>query len=126
MCLKIPMAETSIEKTNLLQALSSGEKALYILNIIFEVQARKEENQETLFIVDDIADSFDYKNKYAIIQYLKEISEEPIFYQIILTLILISLEQLKVEVVDYPNCLFSYKTENEVKLEKASGIKILL
>jgi hypothetical protein len=38
-----------------------------------------------LFIVDDIADSFDYKNKYAIVEYLKEISEEPLFYQIILT-----------------------------------------
>ena len=35
--------ETSVEKSNLLQALSSGEKkALYILNIIFEVQVRKE------------------------------------------------------------------------------------
>ena len=117
--------ETSIEKTNLLQALSSGEKrALYILNIIFEVQARKEENQETLFIVDDIADSFDYKNKYAIIQYLKEISEEPIFYQIIFTHNFDFFRTVESrEVVDYPNCLFSYKTENEVKLEKASGIK---
>ncbi len=25
--------------------------------------------QRTLIIVDDVADSFDYKNKYAIIQY---------------------------------------------------------
>jgi hypothetical protein len=49
------------------------------------VRARKNANMETIFIVDDIADSFDYKNKYAIIEYLKEISEEPIFYQIILT-----------------------------------------
>jgi hypothetical protein len=122
---KDPDGETSVEKSNLLQALSSGEKkALYILNIIFEVQARKEDKQETLFIVDDIADSFDYKNKYAIIQYLKEISEEPIFYQIILTHnfdFFRTVESRKV--VDYPNCLFSYKTENEVKLEKASGIK---
>lgn len=117
--------ETSVEKSNLLQALSSGEKkALYILNIIFEVQARKEEMHETLFIVDDIADSFDYKNKYAIIQYLKEISEEPIFYQIILTHNFDFFRTVESrEVVDYPNCLFSYKTENEVKLEKASGIK---
>jgi hypothetical protein len=48
---------------------------LYILNIIFEVKARIKANQETIFIVDDIADSFDYKNKYAIIEYLKEILE---------------------------------------------------
>ncbi len=61
-----------VEKTELLKALSSDEKrALYILNIIFEFEARKEVNQKTLFVIDDIADSFDYKNKYAIIEYLK-------------------------------------------------------
>ena len=60
-----------VEKDALMQVLSTGErKALYILNIIFEVEARKKANQETLFVFDDIADSFDYKNKYAIIQYL--------------------------------------------------------
>lgn len=41
--------------------------------------------QKTLFIVDDIADSFDYKNKYAIIEYLKDIGDNEIFHQIILT-----------------------------------------
>ncbi len=35
--------------------------------------------------MDDIADSFDYKNKYAIIEYLNDIKKEPYFYQIILT-----------------------------------------
>lgn len=71
---------------NNLDILSQGEKrALYLLNIIFEVEAKKINNQKTLFIVDDIADSFDYKNKYAIIEYLKEISETTNFYQIILT-----------------------------------------
>jgi hypothetical protein len=56
--------------------LSQGERrALYLLNIIFDVQKRRRENQKTLFIIDDIADSFDYKNKYAIVEYLREISE---------------------------------------------------
>lgn len=78
--------EKNIEESELMKVLSQGERrALYILNIIFEVRARKNANLETIFIVDDIADSFDYKNKYAIIEYLKEISEEPLFYQIILT-----------------------------------------
>jgi ABC-type dipeptide/oligopeptide/nickel transport system ATPase subunit len=77
---------TPIEEVELFKVLSSGElRALYILNIIFEVEARKESKQETLFVVDDIADSFDYKNKYAIIEYLKDISNEGIFKQIILT-----------------------------------------
>jgi len=76
----------AIEKDALFEVLSNGERrALYILNIIFEVEARKQNSQETLFIVDDIADSFDYKNKYAIIEYLKDISNVPLFKQIVLT-----------------------------------------
>lgn len=76
----------SVNESDLLNVLSTGEKrALYLLNILFEVEARKSSGIETLFILDDIADSFDYKNKYAIIEYLKEISEYDIFYQIILT-----------------------------------------
>lgn len=68
------------------ETLSQGEKrALYLLNIIFDIEKRKKENQKTLFIVDDIADSFDYKNKYAIIEYLNEISKFNDFYMIILS-----------------------------------------
>ena len=75
-----------IEKEKLLEVLSGGEKrALYILNIIFEVEARKTLKHDTLFVIDDIADSFDYKNKYAIIEYLNEIKENDKFKQIILT-----------------------------------------
>jgi hypothetical protein len=51
-----------VDKKLLLEVLSQGEKrALYILNILFEINARKKQGQETLIIVDDIADSFDYK-----------------------------------------------------------------
>jgi hypothetical protein len=75
-----------IDNSNLLNVLSQGEcRALYLLNIIFEIRARKKDNINTVFIIDDIADSFDYKNKYAIIEYIKEISETAIFSQIILT-----------------------------------------
>jgi len=75
-----------IEENQLVNILSNGERrALYILNIIFEVEARIKEEQETVFIIDDIADSFDYKNKYAIIEYLRDISNNSLFKQIILT-----------------------------------------
>jgi len=75
-----------IEEVDLKTVLSNGEKrALYILNIIFEVEARRDAGQQTLFIVDDIADSFDYKNKYAIIEYLSEVSAVPRFRQLILS-----------------------------------------
>lgn len=76
----------AIDRAVLLDVLSQGEKrALYILNILFEINARRKQDQETLVIVDDIADSFDYKNKYAIVEYLKDVSELDKFCCIFLT-----------------------------------------
>ncbi|MEB2787276.1 hypothetical protein [Algoriphagus persicinus] len=66
--------------------LSQGEKrAMYLMNVLFNIQAKKKNNNEILLIIDDIADSFDYKNKYAIIQYLSDIQKDSSFKQIILT-----------------------------------------
>jgi len=73
-------------KDDLLKFLSKGEqRAYYILQMIFEVEARKYKNEETLIIFDDIADSFDYKNKYAIIEYIKDLKESNLFKIIVLT-----------------------------------------
>jgi hypothetical protein len=81
-----PDSPVPVERGTLLEILSGGEKrALYILNIIFEVEARKEDKIPTVFVIDDIADSFDYKNKYAIVEYLNDILHEGEFKQIILT-----------------------------------------
>jgi len=76
-----------IERNNLIEnVLSQGEKrAFYILNVIFEIKSRQLQNKRTLFIIDDIADSFDYKNKYAIVEYLNDLSKEDNFCSIILT-----------------------------------------
>ena len=74
------------DKNSLLPILSRGEqRAFYILQLLFEIESRKQLNQNTLLILDDIADSFDYKNKYAIIEYIKELDCNPIFKLIILT-----------------------------------------
>lgn len=74
------------DKNSLLSILSKGEqRAFYILQLLFDVESRKQLNQKTLLILDDIADSFDYKNKYAIIEYLKELHNYPIFRLLILT-----------------------------------------
>jgi hypothetical protein len=76
----------SRNKLDELDTLSQGEKrALYLLNIIFEIEEIKRNGQETLFIIDDIADSFDYKNKYAIVEYLYELAENPQFTMIVLS-----------------------------------------
>lgn len=76
------------QRKDLLRVLSTGEqRALYILNIMFEVHTRWKRRKKTLFIFDDIADSFDYKNKFAIIDYLESITkiEDVDFLTIILT-----------------------------------------
>lgn len=79
-------ATASVEEDDLLKVLSMGERrALYLLNIIFELEVRKKSGKETLLVIDDIADSFDYKNKYAIIEYLKDNSDTGLFHQLILT-----------------------------------------
>jgi len=38
-----------------------------------------------LIVIDDIADSFDYKNKYAIVEYLRDIAQVSHFHLLILT-----------------------------------------
>lgn len=68
------------------KSLSTGEqRVFYLLNIIFQIETRKKIASDQLVIIDDIADSFDYKNKYAIIEYLKDIADNPKFKMIILT-----------------------------------------
>lgn len=116
--------EALVEKPALMQVLSTGEKkALYILNIIFEVEVRKKTKQETLFIFDDIADSFDYRNKYAIIQYLMDIAEEPYFRQIIMTHNFDFFRTINSRFVAYSSCFMAIKNSSGISLEQARGIK---
>lgn len=82
----VKVSEKQLTSGNEDSILSQGERrAFYLLNIIFEIKYRQENELPTLFIIDDIADSFDYQNKYAIAEYLKEISDTPFFYSVILT-----------------------------------------
>lgn len=68
--------EVTISNDTLKQILSQGEKrAKYLLDIIFDLESLKKSEGEKLLVFDDIADSFDYRNKYAIIEYLKDMSE---------------------------------------------------
>jgi hypothetical protein len=114
-----------VEKDDLLAVLSTGEKkSLYILNVLFEVETRKASARDTLFVIDDIADSFDYKNKYAIIQYLQEMSTEPNFRLVILTHNFDFFRTLESRnVVGYQNCWMAQKNDDRVLLSQASGIR---
>ncbi len=114
----------NLKREELLRVLSQGERrALYVLNIIFEIRARKNAGQKTLLIIDDIADSFDYKNKYAIVEYLKDISEYDNFFQIILTHNFDFFRTIQSRgVVSYGQCLISSKNDSGIDLEKANYI----
>jgi hypothetical protein len=81
-----PQADVKIERALLLDVLSQGERrALYLLNILFELNVRRKQGLPTLVLIDDVADSFDYKNKYAIVEYLAEIARLKQFVLIFLT-----------------------------------------
>lgn len=74
------------EKEDMLTILSKGEqRAFYILQLLFELESRKVSGQDNLVIFDDIADSFDYQNKYAIIEYLHDLDVSGNIYLIVLT-----------------------------------------
>lgn len=74
------------KKDNLLSVLSKGEqRAYFILQFLFEIESRKSNAENNIIIFDDIADSFDYKNKFAIIEYIKDLHLSNTFKMIILT-----------------------------------------
>lgn len=73
-------------KENLLKILSKGEqRAYFILQFLFEIESRRISDGITLLVFDDISDSFDYKNKYAIIEYIQDLHYSDQFKSIILT-----------------------------------------
>lgn len=113
-----------LQKSDLLQVLSTGErKAFYILNVIFEIETRRMNKQETFIVVDDVADSFDYQNKYAIIQYLKDISEDGLFKMLVMTHNFDFFRTIESRFVGYANCLMASRSDAGVELVKASAIR---
>lgn len=80
----------TLKKDDLMVSLSTGEKrALYLLYILFDLERIRQQASagggQFLIIADDIADSFDYKNKYAIIEYLNDLGNTPGIDLLILT-----------------------------------------
>ena len=113
-----------VDRSRLMRTLSTGElKALYILNVIFEIEIRRQQVEPTIFVVDDIADSFDYKNKYAIIEYLREMSEDPKFLQLILTHNFDFFRTTQSRYIERNSCYMAVKGPTEVRLESAYALK---
>lgn len=117
--------ETPLEgsKPEAMKTLSQGERrAMHLLSFIFEVESRIQSGKETLFICDDPADSFDYKNKHAIVQYLEDLTKVDHFHQIILTHNFDLLRTLT-KFVNRKRCLAAVRNETgDVQLEIMDGI----
>lgn len=119
-------AEKEIERTKLTTILSGGEKrALYLLNIIFELEALKEDNRQMLVIADDIAESFDYKNKYAIIEYLMEHYSCGLFNFIILTHNFDFYRTVGSRMLNCnrKHCVMAIKNDGEIQIENGQYLK---
>ncbi|PRY90336.1 hypothetical protein BY457_12719 [Marinilabilia salmonicolor] len=118
--------ERSIDETDVKKSLSTGEKrALYLLNVIFEIEARKKDENDCILILDDIADSFDYKNKYAIIEYLKDISEDSKFKVLLLThnFDFYRTVASRLPSINYADCFMTIRSDAEVKLVKGQYLR---
>ncbi|MFT9493887.1 hypothetical protein [Anaerosolibacter sp.] len=120
----------SIAQNNLLEVLSTGEKrAYYLLDLIYKVEIKSDEKTETILVLDDIADSFDYKNKYAIVEYLSDImcrtdnEGRKLFQIIILTHNFDFYRTIGSRLVKGRNCFISSETENGIKLTPSQYIK---
>ena len=73
--------------TSMKGRLSSGEyRALLILNLLFEIESKKNMWPDGFtLLLDDVADSFDYKNKYAICRYIEELFKDRNIQIIVMT-----------------------------------------
>ena len=113
-----------IEQGKLPEVLSEGEsRALYMLGALFEIEAAVRSGRETVIIVDDIADSFDYRNKHAIVQYLKEISGSDSVRLVILTHNFDFFRTIcRRRIVKYDRCYYTSKRAGDVRLVPAKDI----
>lgn len=122
--------QKEIAKDNLLNVLSTGEKrAYYILNMIFQILVSKKEGKERVVILDDISESFDYKNKYAIIEYISDIAEytdnngNKLFKVLLLTHNFDFYRTVASRITRRGNSYIAFLSNGEIKLEKGQYTK---
>ena len=122
--------EKEVTKDNLLNVLSTGERrAYYILNMIFQILVAKKQGKECLVVLDDISESFDYKNKYAIIEYISDISEytdandEKLFKILLLTHNFDFYRTVSSRITKRGNSFIAFVDSDKIKLEKGKYTK---
>lgn len=110
----------TLKKDELMVSLSTGEKrALYLLYILFDLERIRQQASagggQFLIIADDIADSFDYKNKYAIIEYLNDLGNTSGIDLLILTHNFDFYRTVKLRLgVNRSNCFIAQRDEEGV------------
>lgn len=122
--------QKEIAKESLLNVLSTGEKrAYYILNMIFQILVAKNEGNEKIIVLDDISESFDYKNKYAIIEYINDIAEyrnangDKIFKVLLLTHNFDFYRTVASRITKRNNAYIAYSNTGIIQLEKGQYTK---
>ena len=115
-----------VDRDQLDNALSTGEKkAFFTLNILFMVQEKMNEGRPVLVVLDDVVDSFDYKNKYAVVEYLKELSDNGMLHLLILTHNFDFIRTMRSRgVVRYDGCCFVERDDDgTVTIKPATHLK---
>jgi hypothetical protein len=87
---------------------------------MYEVFVRWKQRRKTLFIFDDISDSFDYKNKFAIIDFLEDVTkvEDNNFLAIILTHNFDFLRTISSRTIcPSHQCRLAFRSETGIRLE---------
>ena len=77
----------SVERGALFECLSNGERnALFLLHVIFEIERIGWSDGRVHYLFfDDPVDSFDYKNKYGFVEYLRDFAEREAARVVVLT-----------------------------------------
>lgn len=105
---------------------SSGEKrSIFILNMIFQIEIMKSNNKPFIILLDDVADSFDYKNKYAIIEYIRELQSNDLIQMIILTHNYDFFRSVSISCNNLKSKILAYKDENGVELHNANNAQLV-
>ncbi len=106
--------------------LSKGElRAFYTLQLLFAIEKMKNDcGKEHILVFDDISDSFDYKNKYAIVEYLSELKDDAKFKMVILTHNFDFYRTISSRLqVNRNSTYMAYKDGNEIKFHKAEYLR---
>ena len=114
---------SNVDNGVLMENLSEGEKkALYMLSVIFEVERSKRLEGTKLYVFDDVVDSFDYVNKYAFIEYLRDFENATAPNTVVAPFPLILLDRKsKGTLIDLaaPEVLFEFMTDRRIRPHEA-------